>query len=177
MRINRAGIHGIEGARRERRLVAHTELGNELVIVSGRTEDDAGYEELLTIASTVGRPRLATEAEVVAGAEAYVRANGYVDPSDLGPKVVMDRPPPGTTTERSSGLRRKEAALTAQWTTRCRRKRTRQVPQSSNPDAAAWSIVRYAGSRLAPQNALGAAFAFLGTPATVRLRGDVVARR
>ena len=72
---------GIEGARRERRIVAHIELGGgELAILSGRTGDDGGYEELLTIAATVGPPHLATEAEVVAEAEVYVRANaGKID--------------------------------------------------------------------------------------------------
>lgn len=89
---------GMEGARRERRIVAHIELGgDELAILSGSTGDDAGYEELLTIASTVGRPHLATEADVVARAEAYVRVNGYADPADADPKSVIDRPPPGTT--------------------------------------------------------------------------------
>src|SRR4029079_17519605 len=68
---------GIEGARRERRIVAHIELGGgELAILSGRTGDDGGYEELLTIAATVGPPHLATEAEVVARAETYVPGDG-----------------------------------------------------------------------------------------------------
>jgi hypothetical protein len=91
---------GMEGARRQRRIVAHIELGgDELAILSGRTGDDAGYEELLTIATTVGLPHLATEAEVVARAEAYVRVNGYVDPADADPKSLIDSPPPGTTRE------------------------------------------------------------------------------
>ena len=91
---------GIEGARRERSIVAHIELGgDELAVLSGRTGDDSGYGELLTIASTVGPPHLATEAEVVARAEEYVRLNGYVDPGDLDPKALIDRPPRGTTLE------------------------------------------------------------------------------
>jgi hypothetical protein len=90
----------MEGARRERRIVAHIELGgDELAILSGRTGDDSGYEELLMIASTIGPPHLATEAEVVARAEGYVRANGYVDPADADPKVVIDRPPRGMSLE------------------------------------------------------------------------------
>ncbi|HEY7375332.1 MAG TPA: hypothetical protein VIF57_24445 [Polyangia bacterium] len=89
---------GIEGARRQRRLVAHIELGgDELAILSGRTGDDGGYDELLTIAGTVGPPHLATEAEVVARAEAYVRVNGYVDPADANSKLVIDEPPDGVT--------------------------------------------------------------------------------
>jgi hypothetical protein len=39
------------------------------------------------------------------------------------------------------------------------------------------SIVRYAGSRLAPQNAVGDVLTFRGTIAAVRLRGDFVSRR
>ena len=65
----------------------------------------------------------------------------------------------------------------AQWTLRSRRKRATQVSQSSNPEAVASSIVRYAGSRLAPQNALGDGLTFRGTTPAVRLRGDFVSRR
>jgi len=91
---------GMEGAHRERRIVAHIELGgDELAILSGSTGDDTGYEELLMIASTVGSPHLATEAEVVARAEGYVRANGYVNPADADPKAVVEHPPHGTTLE------------------------------------------------------------------------------
>jgi len=39
------------------------------------------------------------------------------------------------------------------------------------------SIVRYAGSRLAPQNAMGDVLNFRGTIVDVRLRGDFVSRR
>lgn len=91
---------GIEGARRERRMVVHIELGGaELAILSGSTGDDSGYDELLMIASTVGPPHLSTESEVVARAEEYVRVNGFVDPADADPKVVLDHPPPGMTLE------------------------------------------------------------------------------
>ncbi len=91
---------GIEGARRERRIVAQIELGDgEVAILSGSTGDDIGYEELLTIASTVGPPHLATESEVVARAEGYVRVNGFVDPVDADVKAVIDSPPPGMTLE------------------------------------------------------------------------------
>ena len=68
-------------------------------------------------------------------------------------------------------------AKRAQSTLRCRRKRTTQVSQSSNPDAVASSIVRYAGSRLAPQNAVGDVLTFRGTIAAVRSRGDFISRR
>jgi hypothetical protein len=91
---------GIEGAHRERRIVAHIELGgDEMAILNGSTGDDSGYQELVMIASTVGPPRLATEAEVVAQAEGYVRVNGYVDPGDADLKAVIGRPPAGVTLE------------------------------------------------------------------------------
>ncbi len=97
---------GIEGARRERRIVAQIELGGgERAILSGSTGDDSGYEELLMIASTVGPPHLATESEVVARAEKYVRANGFVDLVDADLKAVIDPPPPGMTLEAFVGTR------------------------------------------------------------------------
>jgi len=37
--------------------------------------------------------------------------------------------------------------------------------------------VRYAGSRLAPQNAVGDVLTFRGTIAAVRSRGDFISRR
>jgi len=52
-----------------------------------------------------------------------------------------------------------------------------QVSQSSNPDAVASSIVRYAGSRLAPQNAVGEELTFRGTIAALCSRGDFISRR
>ena len=64
-----------------------------------------------------------------------------------------------------------------QWTLGCRRKRVAQISQSSSPDAVASSIVRYAGSRLAPQNAVGDVLTFRGTIAAVRLRSGFVSRR
>jgi len=64
-----------------------------------------------------------------------------------------------------------------QWTLGCRRKRVAQISQSSSPDAVASSIVRYAGSRLAPQNAVGDLSTFRAPLAAVRLRGDFVCRR
>ncbi len=68
-------------------------------------------------------------------------------------------------------------AKRAQSPLRCLRKRATQVSQTSNPDAVASSIVRYAGSRLAPQNAVGDVLTFRGTISAVRLRGDFVSRR
>ena len=51
------------------------------------------------------------------------------------------------------------------------------MSQISRPDAVASSIVRYAGSRLAPQNAVGDLSTFRAPLAAVRLRGDFVCRR
>ena len=51
------------------------------------------------------------------------------------------------------------------------------MSQSSNPEAVASSIVRYAGSRLAPQNAVGDVPTFRDTTVAVRLRGAFVSRR
>lgn len=56
--VERARISGgVEGARRERRLyVAFKVATNQWVELHGRTGDDAGYAELLTVASTIELP-------------------------------------------------------------------------------------------------------------------------
>jgi hypothetical protein len=78
---------GIAGLRRVRSMVAFVELGGgELAIVDGTTGDDEGYQELLTIATTIEPPHRLLENEAVALAEAYVRENGFVDPRDADPK-------------------------------------------------------------------------------------------
>jgi hypothetical protein len=46
---------------------------------------------LVAWASSAARqnaPRVLTEAEAVATAEAFVRANGYVDPADADPRAI-----------------------------------------------------------------------------------------
>jgi len=78
---------GIAGLRKVRSMVAFVELGgNELAIVDGTTGDDQGYQELLTIATTIEPPHLLLESEAVALAEAHVRENGFVNPKDADPK-------------------------------------------------------------------------------------------
>jgi hypothetical protein len=56
--VERARISGgVEGARRERRLYVTFKLANnQWVELDGRTGDDAGYAELLTVASTIEVP-------------------------------------------------------------------------------------------------------------------------
>jgi hypothetical protein len=77
---------GIAGLQRVRSLRAYVELGgNELAILQGRTGDDDGYQELLTIATTIGLPHLLSEDEAIAIAEEYVRKNGFIEPRDADP--------------------------------------------------------------------------------------------